>query len=64
MTAAANKQAASAPIKQKAQVRTNTTKDSVCKIDVQPVTFAALWANYVTGDPYLVDGKVPKGYEN
>lgn len=64
MTAAAKKQAASAPIKQKAQVRTNTTKDSVCKIDVQPVTFAALWANYVTGDPYLVDGKVPKGYEN
>jgi hypothetical protein len=64
MTAAAKKQPTSAPIKQKAQVRTNTTKDSVCKIDVQPVTFAALWANYVTGDPYLVDGKVPKGYEN
>lgn len=37
---------------QQARVRTNTTKDSVCKIDVPAVKFADLWDNYVTGDPY------------
>lgn len=40
------------PLKQKAQVRTNTTPGSVCRIDAPAVTFADLWANYVTGDPY------------
>ena len=51
---------------QQARVRTNTTKDSVCKIDVQPVKFADLWNNYVTGDPYRDSktGDVPKGYGN
>lgn len=37
---------------QQAKVRTNTVKDSVCKIDVQAVTFAQLWDNYVTGTPF------------
>ncbi|MDO3620220.1 type VI secretion system amidase effector protein Tae4 [Ralstonia pseudosolanacearum] len=65
MTAAAKK-AAPPPLKQKAQVRTNTTKDSVCRIDVPAVKFADLWANYVTGDPYRdpKTGKVPPGFGN
>ncbi|MBX9428833.1 MULTISPECIES: type VI secretion system amidase effector protein Tae4 [Ralstonia solanacearum species complex] len=65
MTAAAKK-AAPSPLKQKAQVRTNTTKDSVCRIDVPAVKFADLWANYVTGDPYRdpKTGKVPPGFGN
>ena len=37
---------------QNASVRTNTIKDSVCKIDVPAVKFADLWENYVTGAPY------------
>lgn len=37
---------------QTAVVRTNTIKNSVCKIDVQPVTFTSLWNNYVDGNPY------------
>ncbi|CAJ0734786.1 type VI secretion system amidase effector protein Tae4 [Ralstonia mannitolilytica] len=58
------KKAASQPLKQRAEVRTNTTKDSVCKVDAQPVTFASLWDNYVTGSPYKENGDVPKGFEN
>ena len=42
----------SATLIQKAKVRKNTTKDSVCKVDVPVVTFASLWGHYVTGDPY------------
>lgn len=42
----------SGAVKQKHQVHTNTTKDSVCKVDVPPIKFAQLWDNYVTGDPY------------
>jgi hypothetical protein len=42
----------SGAIQQKTTVRTNTVKDSVCKVDVKPVTFAMLWDNYVTGKPY------------
>lgn len=37
---------------QQARVRTNTIKDSVCKIDVPVVKFSDLWENYVTGDPF------------
>lgn len=37
---------------QQARVRTNTVKDSVCKIDVPAVKFVDLWDSYVTGDPY------------
>jgi len=39
-------------LKQHALVRTNTIKDSVCKIDVPAVKFDDLWSNYVTGSPY------------
>ncbi|WP_197341619.1 type VI secretion system amidase effector protein Tae4 [Ralstonia solanacearum] len=63
MTAAAKK-AVSTPLKQMARVRTNTTKDSVCKIDVPSVKFSDLWGNYVTGQPYKEKGGVPKGFEN
>jgi len=52
-------------LKQKQAVRTNTTKDSVCKIDVPPVKFQKLWDNYQSGAPYVdANGKVPPGYEN
>jgi hypothetical protein len=51
---------------QQATVRTNTTKDSVCKIDVPTVRFADLWGNFVTGAPFRdpQTGKVPAGYDN
>lgn len=51
---------------QQARVRTNTTKDSVCAIDVPAVTFAKLWESYPSGHPYLnpATGKPPPGYEN
>ncbi|KHK57169.1 hypothetical protein PI87_07990 [Ralstonia sp. A12] len=61
MTAAQRK-----PLKQKAQVKTNTTPGSVCRVDVPAVTFAELWANYETGNPYrdTKTGKVPPGFGN
>lgn len=37
---------------QRAKVRTNTTKDSVCDIKVEAIPFVQLWNNYVTGNPY------------
>jgi hypothetical protein len=37
---------------QHARVRTNTIKDSVCKIDVPVVKFSDLWEDYVTGAPF------------
>lgn len=51
---------------QKAKVRTNTTKDSVCSIKVDAVTFAKLWESYPSGHPYVdpKTGKVPPGFEN
>lgn len=51
---------------QQARVRTNAITGSVCTIDVPVVTFARLWNNYVTGDPYLDPntGKVPQGFGN
>lgn len=51
---------------QQAKVRTNTTKDSVCSINVEPVTFAKLWESYPSGHPYTdpKTGKPPPGYEN
>ena len=39
-------------VKQRQQVRTNTVAGTVCRVDVPPVTFAMLWNNYVTGNPY------------
>jgi hypothetical protein len=54
-----------ATLVQQARVRTNTRPGSVCTINVPVVTFAALWDNYVTGDPYRdSNGKVPPGFEN
>jgi hypothetical protein len=50
---------------QQARVRTNTTKDSVCSVQVEAVTFAKLWASYPGGHPYVdANGKTPAGYEN
>ncbi|WP_322059480.1 type VI secretion system amidase effector protein Tae4 [Paraburkholderia sp. J63] len=50
---------------QRVRVKTNATKGSVCKIHVRATTFADLWGNYVTGDPYRDEaGKVPPGYSN
>lgn len=34
-----------------ARVQTNTIPDSVCTIDIQPITVAQLWDNYVTDHP-------------
>lgn len=36
---------------QQAKVRTNTVKDSVCKIDVPAVKFSDLWDAYPSSDP-------------
>ena len=59
MTAAQRK-----PIKQSAQVKTNTTPGSVCKIDVPAVKFSDLWDSYVTGNPYKENGEVPPNFKN
>ncbi|MBP1315774.1 type VI secretion system amidase effector protein Tae4 [Herbaspirillum huttiense F1] len=49
---------------QQAKVRTNTIKDSVCKIDVPAVKFSDLWDNYVSGAPFK-PGPDDKGdYDN
>jgi hypothetical protein len=50
---------------QQARIRTNPTRDSVCSIQVEAVTFAKLWAAYPGGHPYVdANGKTPAGYEN
>lgn len=59
MTAAQRKS-----LKQNAQVRTNATPGSVCRIDAPAVTFADLWGNYVTGSPYKENGEVPPNFKN
>src|SRR5471032_504039 len=53
-------------LRQQTKVQTNTTKDSVCKIDVPAVHFADLWQSYPGKLPYLdpKTGKPPLGYEN
>lgn len=53
-------------LKQSAKVRTNATPGSVCKVQIEAVKFADLWASYPkTSSPYLdAQGKVPTGYEN
>lgn len=53
-------------LKQHANVKTNTTKNSVCKIDVPPVRFADLWASYPSKLPFVdpKTGKPPSGYDN
>lgn len=37
------------PLKQHASVKTNTTKESVCKIDAPVIKFSDLWAAYEKG---------------
>lgn len=51
---------------QRARVRTNTRKESVCSVQVQAADFAKLWASYPSGHPYVdpSTGKPPPGYEN
>lgn len=51
---------------QQARIRTNTTKDSVCSVQVEPVSFAKLWDSYPSGYPYVdpKTGKPPPGYAN
>jgi hypothetical protein len=51
---------------QQARVRTNASKDSVCKINVPVVTFSQLWESYPSGHPYVDQktGKPPEGYDN
>lgn len=53
-------------LKQKATVKTNDTPGSVCRINVEPVKFAALWAGYPSSPPYVdpKTGKPPPGYAN
>ena len=53
-------------INQQAIVRTNTVKDSVCRIEVEPVKFANLWAAYPSEPPYVdpKTGKPPQGFLN
>jgi hypothetical protein len=52
--------------KQKATVKTNDVPGSVCRINVEPVKFAALWKGYPTNPPYVDPrtGKPPPGYSN
>jgi hypothetical protein len=51
---------------QQARIRTNTVRDSVCSVQVEPVTFAKLWASYPGGHPYVdpKTGRPPQGYDN
>lgn len=51
---------------QRARVQTNTTRDSVCSVQVEAVTFAKLWAAYPGGHPYVdaKTGKPPPGFSN
>jgi hypothetical protein len=51
---------------QRAVVRTNTIKDSVCSIQVEPLKFKDLWGNYPSSPPYIdpKTGKPPAGYSN
>jgi hypothetical protein len=39
------------PVTQKSTLKTNTRAGSICKVDVEPVKFADLWAAYPSGAP-------------
>ena len=53
------------PLQQQFKIRTNTIKGSVCKIDVEVITFKSLWDSYVTGNPYRDEkGNIPPNYDN
>jgi hypothetical protein len=52
---------------QSAKVRTNSTANSICKVQIEAVKFADLWAGYPkTSTPYKdpATGKVPDIYSN
>ncbi|MGC4079088.1 MAG: type VI secretion system amidase effector protein Tae4 [Rubrivivax sp.] len=53
-------------LQQRAQVSTNMTPDSVCRVNMPVVTFSALWAGYPASPPYQdpKTGKPPAGFEN
>lgn len=54
-------------VNQQGQISTNPKRGSVASCGtagIVPVTFKELWNNYVTGQPYKVNNKVPKGFEN
>ena len=53
-------------ITQKVHVRTNTAKESICKVNVEPLKFADLWGNYPSAPPFVdpKTGKPPPGYSN
>ena len=54
-------------LKQSAKVKTNSTPNSICKIQIEAVKFADLWSGYPkTPTPYTdpKTGKVPKMYSN
>jgi hypothetical protein len=48
------------------KVQTNNTKGSICKVEIEPITFEKLWTNYPDNYPYVdkKTGKPPVGYEN
>lgn len=55
------------PVNQTGKVQTNPKRGSVaaCSMTgIVPVTFKELWACYVKVEPYRVNGKIPKGFEN
>jgi len=51
---------------QRARVRTNTRKESVCSVQVAAAEFAKLWESYPSIYPFVDPntGKPPPGYEN
>jgi Type VI secretion system (T6SS), amidase effector protein 4 len=53
-------------ITQKSIIATNPVTGSICKIDIQAVTFEKLWGAYPSGHPYVdtKTGHAPLGYEN
>jgi hypothetical protein len=48
------------------KVKTNTTKGSICDVNLKPILFSTTWDNYPDDKPYIDSktGKPPKGYEN
>jgi len=48
------------------KIKTNTKKRSVCDVNIAPIKFATLWANYPEETPYIdpKTGNAPEGYGN
>lgn len=51
---------------QQTRIRTNATKDSVCSVNVDAVSFGQMWESYPSGHPYVdpKTGKAPQGFSN